>query len=69
MVTVVANGRQHILAVRIDPALLRDRDAEMLQDLVRAATNDALRRAADMAQEEMAKVTGRLGLKIPGLVT
>ncbi len=66
MVTVTANGGMEIVSVRIDPEVVKSGDAEMLQDLVTAATNDALRRARDMMGEEMKAVTG--GLKIPGLM-
>jgi len=65
MVTVTANGRQEILSVKIEPEVVNPEDVEMLQDLIQAAVNDALRKVQEMAAAEMAKVTG--GLKIPGL--
>jgi DNA-binding YbaB/EbfC family protein len=65
MVTVVANGRQEILSVKIEPEVVNPEDIDMLQDLVQAAVNDALHKAQEMVAQEMAKVTG--GLKIPGL--
>jgi len=65
MVTVVANGGLEIVSVKIDPEILKANDADMLQDLVLAATNEALRKARDMVAEEMKGVTG--GLQIPGL--
>lgn len=65
MVTVVANGRQEILAVKIDPEVIKSGDAEMLQDLIIAAVNEALKKAQAMMAEEMKGVTG--GLQIPGL--
>lgn len=65
VVTVVANGHQEIMSVKIDPQVIDPEDAEMLEDLVLAATNEALRKAQELAQSEMAKVTG--GLNIPGL--
>jgi DNA-binding YbaB/EbfC family protein len=65
MVTVTANGRQEILSVKIEPEVVNPEDVEMLQDLVQAAVNDALRKAQEMVSQEMAKVTG--GMKIPGL--
>ncbi|OGP52318.1 MAG: nucleoid-associated protein, YbaB/EbfC family [Deltaproteobacteria bacterium RBG_13_43_22] len=65
MVTVTANGRQEILSVKIEPEVVNPEDVEMLQDLIQAAVNDALRKVQEMAATEMAKVTG--GLKIPGL--
>lgn len=66
MVTVTANGAMEIVAVKIDPEVVKSGDAEMLQDLVLAATNDALRKAREMMAEEMKAVTG--GLRIPGLL-
>jgi nucleoid-associated protein EbfC len=65
MVTVTANGRQEILAIKIEPEVVNPDDVEMLQDLIQAAVNDALRKVQEMVSQEMAKVTG--GLKIPGL--
>jgi hypothetical protein len=70
MVTVVVNGQQEIVSIKVDPEVVNKDDVEMLQDLVLAAGNEALRKARDMAAEEMAKVTHGLpiaGLKIPGL--
>ena len=65
MVTVVANGRQEILSVKIEPEVVNPEDVEMLQDLILAAANEALRRAQEMVNEDMSKLTG--GLNIPGL--
>ncbi|HEY8416431.1 MAG TPA: YbaB/EbfC family nucleoid-associated protein [Limnochordales bacterium] len=65
MVTVVANGHQEIVQLRIDPQAVDPDDVEMLQDMVLAAVNEALRKSRDLAAQEMAKVTG--GLNIPGL--
>ena len=65
MVEVVANGRQEVLALRIDPEVVNPDDTEMLQDLILAAVNDALNRSREMVSDEMAKLTG--GMKIPGL--
>lgn len=65
MVTVVANGRQEIVSITIDPEAVDPDDVEMLQDLVMAAVNEALRSSKEMATNEMAKVTGMLD--IPGL--
>ena len=65
MVTAVVNGRLEVLRVHIDPSLLESPDREMLQDLVVAAVNDALRAARTLIADEMQKVTG--GLPIPGL--
>ena len=65
MVTVTVNGAMEVVAVRIDPEVFKGGDADMLQDLLVAAANDALRKARDMVTEEMKSVTG--GLRIPGL--
>lgn len=61
MVTVSANGQGDIMSVKIDPEVLGDGDVEMLEDLVLAAVNEALRRSKDLAAEKMGKVTGGLG--------
>jgi nucleoid-associated protein EbfC len=70
MVTAVANGRQELVQLKIDRQVVDPEDVEMLQDLVLAAVNDALRKAQELAAGEMSKVAGGLnipGLKIPGL--
>jgi DNA-binding YbaB/EbfC family protein len=66
MVTVVANGQQDILSIKIDPEVVDPNDIEMLQDLILAAVNEAHRKAQELMTEEMNKLTG--GLKIPGLM-
>jgi DNA-binding YbaB/EbfC family protein len=65
MVTAVVNGKQQLLDLKIEPAAVDPEDVEMLQDLVTAAVNEAIKQSQQMAQEEMGKVTG--GLNIPGL--
>ena len=65
MVTVVASGRQEIVSVKIDRQVVDPKEIEMLQDLITAAANQALAKARELAQQEMARVTGGLGL--PGL--
>jgi hypothetical protein len=68
MVSVVANGKQEILSVRIDPEVVDPEDIEMLQDLILAAVNDGLTRAKSMMNEEMGKITQGMNLpNIPGL--
>lgn len=66
MVRVIVNGQLVLQEIKIDPTVVNPQDAEMLQDLVQAAVNEGLKRAREMAAEEMSKLTG--GLKIPGLV-
>ena len=65
MVTVTVSGAMQVVAVKIDQEIVKSGDAEMLQDLIVAATNDALRKAREMMTEEMKGLTGGLG--IPGL--
>jgi DNA-binding YbaB/EbfC family protein len=65
MVTVQANGKQELIAIKIDPEVVNKDDAQMLEDLVLAACNEALRKSRELVQQELGKLTG--GLKIPGL--
>jgi len=65
MVNVAMNGKQEILSIRIDPEVVNKEDVEMLQDLIAAAVNEAIRKSQEMMKEEMKKITG--GLSIPGL--
>ncbi len=67
MVTVVANGKQEIVSITIDPEVVDSNDIEMLQDLVLAAVNDALFQAKRMISEEMSQLTG--GVNIPGIIS
>jgi DNA-binding YbaB/EbfC family protein len=66
MVQVSVTGQLVISSVKIDPAVINPQEKDMLEDLVLAAVNEGLRRAREMAAEEMGKVTG--GMKIPGLM-
>jgi DNA-binding YbaB/EbfC family protein len=65
MVTVKMNGKLELLSLHIEPEALKGGDAEMLQDLVIAAVNQAIRKAQELMGEEMKQLTG--GFKIPGL--
>jgi nucleoid-associated protein EbfC len=65
MVTVVISGALEIREVRISPEAVDPDDVEMLQDLVLAAANEAIRSAQELAQKKLGGVTG--GLDIPGL--
>jgi len=67
IVTATVNGAQEVVSVKIDPSVIDPKDPEMLQDLVVAAVNEALRRSKEMASEEMSKLTAGLGVNIPGL--
>ena len=65
MVTVTMTGKHEITAVKIKPEAVDPEDVEMLQDMITAAVNEALRGVDKESEEEMAKMTG--GLNIPGL--
>jgi DNA-binding YbaB/EbfC family protein len=65
MVTVTASGAGEIVSIKIDKEVVNPEDVEMLEDLVMAACNEALRRAQEMVSEEMSKVSG--GLQLPGM--
>ena len=65
VVSAKVTGKQELVSVTIDPSAVDPADVEMLQDLVVAAVNDALRKSRDLAEQKMAAVTG--GLRIPGL--
>ncbi|PTL36908.1 YbaB/EbfC family nucleoid-associated protein [Candidatus Methylomirabilis limnetica] len=67
MVTVVCNGQGVVVEVKIDPEVSGPDELEMLQDLVVAAANEALRKARELLSQEMGRLTGGLGLP-PGLV-
>ncbi|MBW1740268.1 MAG: YbaB/EbfC family nucleoid-associated protein [Deltaproteobacteria bacterium] len=65
MVKAVANGKQELLSIKIDPEVVDPDDVQMLEDLIVAAVNDVLKKSQEMVSEEMTKLTG--GFKIPGL--
>ena len=65
MVTVRVSGNLDVVGIKIDPAAVDPEDVEMLEDLVLAATNEALRTAQDLQQKRLGAVTS--GLNIPGL--
>jgi len=71
MVVVKMNGQKQITEVRIEPEVFKSKDQEMLQDLLRAAINEAGRRVDEELASQMKSLTGGLpgvaGLKIPGL--
>ncbi|TFZ39380.1 YbaB/EbfC family nucleoid-associated protein [Soehngenia longivitae] len=64
-IKVVVNGKREILSIDIDKDVVDPEDVEMLQDLIVAAVNEALRKAEEFAAKEMQSVTG--GMNIPGL--
>ena len=70
MVTVVANGRQEVVSIKIEQQVVDDvkngeLEVSMLEDLIASGVNTALEKARELIQQEMAKLTG--GLRIPGL--
>jgi DNA-binding YbaB/EbfC family protein len=65
IVSVTANGGMEIVSVLINPEAVKGGDVDMLQDLVLAAANDALKKARQMMADQMKSVTG--GMNIPGL--
>jgi nucleoid-associated protein EbfC len=71
MVTVKMNGQKQIVDLRIEPEIFASKDQEMLQDLVRAAVNEASRRVDEELTNQMKNITGGIpgiaGMKIPGL--
>lgn len=71
MVTVKMNGQKQIVDIRIEPDVFASKDQEMLQDLVRAAVNEASRRVDEELASQMKSLTGGIpgmaGMKIPGL--
>ena len=73
MVKAVANGRQEIIDIKIEKDLLDPDEAEMLEDLLVSAVNQALINSQELAQHELSKVTGGMlenlpdFLKVPGL--
>ena len=65
VVRAVVTGKQSLVSITIDPSAVDADDVEMLQDLIVAAVNDALRASRELAEQKMAAVTG--GLQIPGM--
>jgi DNA-binding YbaB/EbfC family protein len=64
-VTAVVNGKKELIDIQIKKEVVDPDDVEMLQDLIVAAINEAINKANEMMESEMAKVTG--GLNVPGL--
>lgn len=65
LVRARANGRNQLLAIEIDKQIVDPAELEMLQDLVVAAVNQALGKSAELAQQELSKITGGLPIKLP----
>lgn len=64
-VTVTVSGKKQIVEIKISPEAVDPDDVETLEDLIMAATNEAMRQAEEMLAQDMSKVTG--GMNIPGL--
>lgn len=64
-VTATVNGRKELLSLKIEPEAVTPDDVEMLEDMIVAAINQAMRQAEEMMAEAMAKITG--GIKLPGM--
>jgi hypothetical protein len=71
MVTVKMNGQKQVVDVRLEPDVFASKDQEMLQDLIRAAVNEAGRRVDEELANQMKNIAGGIpgiaGMKIPGL--
>ena len=65
MVSVTINGKNELLSIQIDKEVINSEDQSMLQDLIVSAVNEGIKKAQDMAQTEMKKLTG--GINIPGM--
>jgi DNA-binding YbaB/EbfC family protein len=65
VVRATVTGKQELVRVKIDPSAVDPTDVEMLEDLIVAAVNDALRASRELAESKMAAVTG--GLRLPGM--
>lgn len=65
MVSVTISGRNELLSIHIAKEVINPEDQTMLQDLIVSAVNEGIKKAQDMAQAEMRKLTG--GINIPGI--
>lgn len=65
MVTAVVNGKQRLVSLRLEKGAVDPEDVEMLQDLVMAAVNEAVKKSQEVLKQEMGKLTG--GFNLPGL--
>lgn len=66
VIEAVVNGKKEVVKIKIDEDVVDPEDTEMLEDLVVAAINDALKKADEYSQREMGKLTGNIN--IPGLM-
>ena len=66
VVSATVNGKKELLSIKIDPDVIDPEDSDMLEDLIIAAINDAMKKADEYSGQTMGKLTG--GLNIPGLM-
>ena len=66
IVTVSMNGTKHLLSVKIDPEAVKGGDVEMLEDLLQAAVNEAVRKADEALAEKLGGLAG--GMNLPGMI-
>ncbi len=67
MVKAVVNGKQEVIRIEIDPQAVDPEDVDMLQDMVLAAVNEAMRQSQELASQKMGALTGGMGLGLPGM--
>ena len=67
MVAVKINGQKEVLSIDIQPEIVDPDDIETLSDILVAAVNEAIKRVEDTNSAEMAKITGSMGMGMPGL--
>ena len=67
MVSVVAKAKGEIISIKIEPEIVQENDIEMLQDLITASINEALKRGQEIMKDEVSKMAGNLGIP-PGLL-
>ncbi|GAB4116995.1 MAG: YbaB/EbfC family nucleoid-associated protein [Candidatus Caldatribacteriota bacterium] len=65
MIEILINGKQEIKEIKIEPDVIDVNEKEMLEDLILAAVNEAVRQSKELVAEEMSKLTG--GVSIPGM--
>ncbi|WP_423326246.1 YbaB/EbfC family nucleoid-associated protein [Deferribacter abyssi] len=68
MVTAKVNGKQELIEIKIEKDVVDPEDVEMLQDLIIAAVNEAIKKSQELMQEKMNQLTGGLGLNFPGIL-
>lgn len=68
-IEVVITGHQHIQSITIDPEVVDPEDVEMLQDLIVAAVNEAVKASQEMAADRLGGLTGGLGVDVQGLLS